>query len=186
MTRRSGQLGSVAQSCPTLCYSMSRSTPGLAVHHQLPEFTQTHVHWVSDAIQPSHPLSSAGRQHGSSHLWQRSCGEDLICKGKSELERPPGPARASTPKPKSVCFTISWLSPTLLTLTGGYPGPPFSEENQLRVLVNKFPGHNRSVSIQTPLMTFQLAWQVCLDSCSYACDYSQPPNQERHRKLKIF
>ena len=52
------QFGSVAQSCPTLCDPMNRSTPGLPVHHQLPEFTQTHVHWVSDAIQPSHPLSS--------------------------------------------------------------------------------------------------------------------------------
>ena len=49
---------SVAQSCPTLCDLMNRSTPGLPVHHQLPEFTETHVHRVSDAIQPSHPLSS--------------------------------------------------------------------------------------------------------------------------------
>ena len=47
-----------SQSCPTLCDPMSLSTPGLPVHHQLPESTQTHVHWVSDAIQPSHPLSS--------------------------------------------------------------------------------------------------------------------------------
>ena len=46
------------QSCPTLCDPMNCSTPGLSVHHQLPEFTQTHVHRVSDAIQPSHPLSS--------------------------------------------------------------------------------------------------------------------------------
>ena len=52
------QFSSVAQSCPTLCNPMNRSTPGLPVHHQLPEFTQTHVHRVSDAIQPSHPLSS--------------------------------------------------------------------------------------------------------------------------------
>ena len=51
-------VSSVAQSCPTLCDSMNCSTPGLPVHHQLPEFTQTHVHWVGDAIQPSHPLSS--------------------------------------------------------------------------------------------------------------------------------
>ena len=49
---------SVSQSCPTLCDPMNRSTPGLPVHQQLPEFTQTHVHCVSDAIQPSHPLSS--------------------------------------------------------------------------------------------------------------------------------
>ena len=51
------QFSSVAQSCPTLCDPMNRSTPGLPVHHQLPEFTQTHVRRVSDAIQPSHPLS---------------------------------------------------------------------------------------------------------------------------------
>ena len=52
------QFSSVAQSCPTLCDPMNRSMPGLAVHHQLPESTQTHVHRVGDAIQPSHPLSS--------------------------------------------------------------------------------------------------------------------------------
>ena len=55
---RSDQIRSVAQSCPTLCDPMNCSTPGLPVHHQLREFTQTHVHRVSDAIQPSHPLSS--------------------------------------------------------------------------------------------------------------------------------
>ena len=54
----SSQFSSVAQSCPTLCDPMNRSTPGLPVHHQLQEFTQTHVHRVSDAIQLSHPLSS--------------------------------------------------------------------------------------------------------------------------------
>ena len=54
----SDQIRSVAQSCLTLCDPMNHSTPGLPVHHQLSEFTQTHVHQVSDAIQPSHPLSS--------------------------------------------------------------------------------------------------------------------------------
>ena len=52
------QFSSVAQSCLTLCNPMNCSTPGLPVHHQLPEFTQTHIHRVSDAIQPSHPLVS--------------------------------------------------------------------------------------------------------------------------------
>ena len=52
------QFSSVTQSCPTLCNPMNRSTPALPVHHQLPESTQTHVHCVSDTIQPSHPLSS--------------------------------------------------------------------------------------------------------------------------------
>ena len=52
------QFSSVAQSCPTLCDPMNRSTPGLPVHHHLLEFTQTQVHRVCDAIQPSHPQSS--------------------------------------------------------------------------------------------------------------------------------
>ena len=52
------QFSSLAQSCPTLCDPMNRSTPGLPLHHQLPESTQTHVHQVDDAIQPSHLLSS--------------------------------------------------------------------------------------------------------------------------------
>ena len=70
------QFSSVAQSCPTLCDSMNCSTPGLHVHHQLPEFTQTHIHQVGDAIQLSHPLSSPSppapdpSQHQS--LFQRS------------------------------------------------------------------------------------------------------------------
>ena len=52
------QFSSVTQLCPTLCDPMNHSTPGLPVHHKLPKFTQTHVHQDSDAIQPSHPLSS--------------------------------------------------------------------------------------------------------------------------------
>ena len=52
------QFSSVAQSCLTLCDPMNCSTPGLPVHHQLSDFTQTHVHQVSEGIQPSHPLSS--------------------------------------------------------------------------------------------------------------------------------
>ena len=53
-----GQFSSVIQSCPTLCNPMDCSMPGLPAHHQLQELTQTHVHWVSEATQPSHPLSS--------------------------------------------------------------------------------------------------------------------------------
>ena len=55
---KSLQFSSVTQSCPTLYDPMNRSTPGHPVHHQLPEFTQTHIHPVSDDIQPSHPLLS--------------------------------------------------------------------------------------------------------------------------------
>ena len=57
------QFSSVSPSCLTLCDPMNRSTPGLPVHHQLPEFTQTHAHRVGDAIQPSHPLSSPSMNH---------------------------------------------------------------------------------------------------------------------------
>ena len=69
------QFSSVAQLCPTLCDSMNRSTPGLPVHHHLLKFTQTHVHRVHDAIQPSHPLSSPSSpapnpsQHQSPFQW---------------------------------------------------------------------------------------------------------------------
>ena len=72
---------SVSQSCPTLCDPMIHSTPGLPVHHQFPEFTQTHVHRVSDAIQPSHPLSSPSppapnlSQHQSLFQWVNSSQE---------------------------------------------------------------------------------------------------------------
>ena len=72
------QFSSVAQSCPTLWDPMNLSTPGLPVHHQLLEFTQTHVHQVSDAIHPSHPLSSPSppapypSQHQSLFQWVNS------------------------------------------------------------------------------------------------------------------
>ena len=72
------QFSSVAQSCPTLCNPMNRSTPCLPVHHQLPGFTQIHVHWISDAIQPSHPLSSPSppapnpSQHQGLFQWANS------------------------------------------------------------------------------------------------------------------
>ena len=75
------QFSSVAQSCPTLCDPMNCSMPGLPVHHHLLEFTQTHVHRVSDAIQPSHPLSSPSppapnsSQHHSLFQWVNSLHE---------------------------------------------------------------------------------------------------------------
>ena len=75
------QFSSVAQLCPTLCDPMNYSMPGLPVHHQLPEFTQTHVHRVSDAIQPFHPLSPPSppalniSQHQSLFQWVNSSHE---------------------------------------------------------------------------------------------------------------
>ena len=75
------QFSSVAQSCPTLCDPMNLSTPGLPVHHHLLEFTQTHIHWVHDAIQPSYPQSSPSppapnpSQHQSLFQWVSSSHE---------------------------------------------------------------------------------------------------------------
>ena len=81
LANESHQIRSVTQSCPTLCHPMNCSMPGLHVHHQLPEFTETHVHWVSDAIQPSHPQSSPSppapnpSQHQSLFQWVNSSHE---------------------------------------------------------------------------------------------------------------
>ena len=75
------QFSSVAQLCLTPCNPMNCSTPGLPVHHQLPEFTQTHVHWVGDAIQLSHPLLSPSphapnpSQHQGLFQWVNSSHE---------------------------------------------------------------------------------------------------------------
>ena len=75
---------SVTQACPTLCDPMNCSMPGLPVHHQLPEFIQTHVHWVGDAIQPSHTLSSPSfptfnlSQHQGLYKWVSSLHEEVL------------------------------------------------------------------------------------------------------------
>ena len=85
------QFSSVAQWCPTLCNPMNWSTPGLHVHHQLPEFTQTHVHRVREAIQLSHPLSSPSppapnpSQHQSLFQWVNSSHEVAKSTGVSAL-----------------------------------------------------------------------------------------------------
>ena len=72
-------VSSVAQSCPTLCDPMNCSTPGLPVHHQLPEFTQTHMHRVGDAIQPSYPLSSTSPPTLNPSQHQRFSNESTLC-----------------------------------------------------------------------------------------------------------
>jgi len=78
------QFSSVTQSCPALCDPMGCSTPGLPVHHQLPEFTQAHVHWVGDAIQSFHPLSPPSppafnlSHHQGLFQWVSSSGRQSI------------------------------------------------------------------------------------------------------------
>jgi len=82
-------ISSVTQSCPTLCDSMNHSTPGLPVHHQLPEFTQTHVHQVSEAIQPSHPLSSGTPQKLQAARYTQDIPTYLTSQPSDYLRLPP-------------------------------------------------------------------------------------------------
>ena len=103
------QFSSVTQSCLTLCNPMNRSTSGLPVHHQLPEFTQTHVHRVSDAIQPSHPRSSPSppalnpSQHQSLFQWVNSSHE--VAKVR-EFQLSISPSKEI---PGLISFRMDWL-----------------------------------------------------------------------------
>ena len=141
VTSISVQFSSVAQSCPTLRDPMNRSTPGLPVHHQLPEFTQTCIHWVSDAIQPSHPQSSPSSpapnpsQHQSLFQWvnsshevakvlefqlqhqsfQRNPRADLLQNGLVGSPCSPRDSQESSPTPQSPQFkSINSLALSLL------------------------------------------------------------------------
>ena len=135
------------------------STWGCRVGHDWATFTL--LTWIDQNLVLSWNLKkyecakmlTAGSHHGRSHPWQGHVEEPW--RARQIMTRgTPGSARAPTPKPESVCLTILCLSPTLLTLTGGYSQPPFSGKNQLRALVNKSHGHDSSVLIQTPLMAF--------------------------------
>ena len=140
------QFSSVAQSCPTLCDPMNRSTPGLPVNHKLPEFTQTQVHRVSDANQPSHPLQSPSppapnpSQHQSLFQWdntshevakvlefqlqhhslQRNPRADLLQNGLVWSPCSPRDSQESSPTPQFKSISSSALSllhsPTLTSI----------------------------------------------------------------------
>ena len=115
LTTSSAQFSSVTQSCLTLCHPMNCSTPGLPVQHQLPEFTQTHVHQVGDAIQPSHPLSTPSppapnpSQQQSLFQWVNSSHE--VAKVlEFQLQHP------SKEIPGLISFRMDWLD--LLAVQG--------------------------------------------------------------------
>ena len=140
------QFSSVAQLYPILCDSMDRSTPGFPVHHQLAELTQTQVHWVGDAIQPSHPLSSPSppapdlSQHQGLFRWISSSHQvakvlesqlqhqsfqwtprtDLLQKGLVGSPCSPGDSQESSPTPQFKSINSSALSflhsPTLTSI----------------------------------------------------------------------
>ena len=103
------QFSSVAQLCLTLCDPMNRSTPGLPVHHKLPEFTQTHVHRVGDAIQPSHPLSSSSppARNPAQHqgLFQRVNSSHEVAKYWSFIFS----ISPSNEQPGLISFRMDWL-----------------------------------------------------------------------------
>ena len=143
---RTDQIRSVAQSCPTLRDPMNRHMPGLPVRHQLPEFTETHVHRGSDAIQPSHPLSSPSplapnpSQHQSLFQWvnsshevakvlelqlqhhsfQRNPRADLLQNGLAGSPCSPRDSQESSPTPQCKSINSSALSllhsPTLTSV----------------------------------------------------------------------
>ena len=102
---------SVTQSCPTLCDPMDCSTPGLPLHHQLPEFTQTHVHWVGNAVQPSHPLSSSS--------------PPAFNFSQHHLVSDPASGNPRLRHPGSLlwlgCLLLAW--PSWLLLTAGFSSP---------------------------------------------------------------
>ena len=105
---------SVAQSCLTLCDPMNCSTPGLPVHHQLPEFTQTHVHWVGDVIQPSHPLSSLSpTAHNPSSIRVFS-NESTICMRWPKYWSFSLSISLSNEHPGLISFRMDWLDLLLL------------------------------------------------------------------------
>ena len=144
--KRNRVISSITQSCPTLWDPMNCSMPGLPVHHQLLEFTQTHAHWVGDAIQPSHPLSSPSppapnpSQHQGLFQWVNSSHEvakilefqlqhqsfqwpprtDLLWDGQVRSLCNPRDSQESSPTPQLKSINFSALSfphsPTLTSI----------------------------------------------------------------------
>ena len=110
------QFSPVAQSCPTLCDPMDCSTPGFPVHHQLPEPTQTHVHWVSDVIQPSHPLSSPSLPAFSLSSIMIFSSESVLCIRWPMYWSSYFSISASNEYSELISFRIGWLD--LLAVQG--------------------------------------------------------------------
>ena len=122
------QFSSATQSCPTLCDPMNHSTPGLPVHHQLPEFTQTHVYWVHDAIQPSHlawRIPGTEEPGGLPSMWSHRVGHDWSDLAAAAAHIYPLFFRfLSHKKNNGHCF-LKWFLPLGLWNTGTH-SPGFS------------------------------------------------------------
>ena len=166
----------VAQSCPTFCDPMNRSTPGLPVHHQLPESTQTHVHWVGDAIPPSHPLS-----YGSRWEWAHChfCHTQFLRQGGLQCCSPWGRQELDTTgwPNNSKCFwdllslTQKWASAWALehSLIHRFGGQPYEKGGDpedisiciqtLKVLVELMTPKTNPGSYHHLFLTSLHAWQ---------------------------
>ena len=105
------QFSSVAQSCPTLCDPMDCSMPGFPVHHQLLELTQTHVHWVGDAVQPSHPLLSPSPLAFNHSQHQGLSNESVPCIRWPEYWSFSFTISLSNEHPGLISFRMDWLDP---------------------------------------------------------------------------
>ena len=141
-------MSSVAQLCPTLCNPMNGSMPGFPVHHQLPEFTQTHVHQVSDAIQPSHRLLSPSppapnpSQHQSLFQWVNSSHEVT-----KVLEFQPQ-HQSFQWTPRTVSFRMDWLD--LLAVQGTFKSLLQQHSSKASIL---WPSAFFTVQLSHPYMT---------------------------------
>ena len=123
------QFNSVAQSCPTLGDPMNRSTPGLPVHHQLLEFTQTHIHRVSDAIQPSHPLSSPSPLVPNPSQHQGLSNESTLCMRWPEYWSFSFSIIPSKEIPGLISFRMDWLDLLRLHNTNNQKDMTSGEQN---------------------------------------------------------
>ena len=103
------QFSPVSQMCPTLCDPMNRSTPSFPVYHQLPEFTQTHVHRVGDAIQPSHPLSSPSPPAPNPSQHQGLFNESTLCMRCPKFWSFSFNISPSNEHPGLISFRMDWL-----------------------------------------------------------------------------
>ena len=133
---RSDQFSSVIQSCLTLNNHMDCSPPGLPVHHQLPEFTQTHVHWVGDAIWPSHPLSSL-----SPPAFNLSRHQGLFNKSALRIRWPKDWSFSFNISPSNehsglISFMMNWMD--LLAVQGTLESFPISQFKSIKSSVLSF------------------------------------------------
>ena len=140
------QFSPVTQSCLTLCDPMNRSMPGLPVHHQLPEFTQTHVHRVSHAIQPSHPLSSPSPPAPNPSQHQGLSNESTLCIRWPKYWSFIFSISPSNEHPGLISFRMDWLD--LLAVQG-----PLKSLLNIIVQKNQFFGAQLSSQSNSHIQT---------------------------------